>query len=47
MKVNLGPVTRLDGHLSIETRVENHKITNARANVEMYRGFETILQGLL
>ena len=45
MKVNIGPVTRLEGHLSIHTTVENNVITDARAVGEMFRGFEIILKG--
>lgn len=45
MKVDIGPVTRLEGHLSIHTTVENNIITDARSVGEMFRGFEVILQG--
>ncbi|MGB5158695.1 nickel-dependent hydrogenase large subunit [Desulfobacterium sp. N47] len=45
MKVNLGPVTRIEGHLNIETTVENNKIVDARCMGEMFRGFEVFLQG--
>lgn len=45
MKVNIGPVTRLEGHLSIHTTVENHVITEAKSIGEMFRGFEVLLRG--
>ncbi len=45
MKVNIGPVTRLEGHLSVHTTVENNIITNALSVGEMFRGFEVILRG--
>lgn len=45
MKVELGPVTRLEGHLNIKTTVENGVIADAQAMGEMFRGFETILRG--
>ncbi len=45
MKVDIGPVTRLEGHLSIHTTVENNVITQAESMGEMFRGFEVFLQG--
>ncbi|MCG8549162.1 MAG: nickel-dependent hydrogenase large subunit [Desulfobacterales bacterium] len=45
MKVDIGPVTRLEGHLSIQTTVENNVITAAKSVGEMFRGFETFLRG--
>jgi len=45
MKVDIGPVTRLEGHLSIHTTVENNIITEAKSVGEMFRGFEVILRG--
>ncbi|MCP3944500.1 MAG: nickel-dependent hydrogenase large subunit [Desulfobacteraceae bacterium] len=45
MKVDIGPVTRLEGHLSIHTTVENNVITNAKSVGEMFRGFEVLLRG--
>ncbi len=45
MKVDIGPVTRLEGHLSIHTTVEDNIITDARSVGEMFRGFEVILKG--
>ncbi|MEW6219105.1 MAG: nickel-dependent hydrogenase large subunit [Thermodesulfobacteriota bacterium] len=45
MKVDLGPVTRLEGHLNIQTTVTDNVITDARCMGEMFRGFEEILRG--
>lgn len=45
MKVELGPVTRLEGHLNVKTTVENNQIVDAKVEGEMFRGFERILQG--
>lgn len=45
MKVSLGPITRIEGHLNIETTVEKNKIVDARCKGEMFRGFEVFLQG--
>lgn len=45
MKINLGPVTRLEGHLDVHTTIEDNVITDARCVGEMFRGFETILKG--
>ncbi len=41
----LAPVTRIEGHLSIETEVDGGKIVSARTKGEMYRGFENIMKG--
>ena len=45
MKVDIGPVTRLEGHLSIHTTIEDNIITDARSVGEMFRGFEVFLRG--
>nr|MBF0221743.1 nickel-dependent hydrogenase large subunit [Desulfobulbaceae bacterium] len=45
MKVDIGPITRIEGHLSIQTTVEDNIITEARSVGEMFRGFEVILRG--
>jgi len=45
MKVDIGPVTRLEGHLSVHTTIEDNTITDARCSGEMFRGFEQILRG--
>jgi Ni,Fe-hydrogenase I large subunit len=45
MKIDIGPVTRLEGHLSIQTTVEDNVISDARSVGEMFRGFEVLLRG--
>ncbi len=45
MKVDLGPITRIEGHLNIHTSVDNGVITDAQCVGEMFRGFEVFLQG--
>lgn len=45
MKHELGPVTRIEGHLNVITEVEDNVITDARCEGEMFRGFEAILRG--
>jgi Ni,Fe-hydrogenase I large subunit len=43
--VIIDPVTRIEGHLRIETEVENGKVTDAWSSATMFRGIEQILQG--
>lgn len=45
MRIDLGPVTRLEGHLNVYTTVENNTITDAKCSGEMFRGFEVLLKG--
>lgn len=44
-KVIIDPVTRIEGHLRIDTEVVNGRVTNAWSKGEMFRGFEAILTG--
>ena len=44
-KVVVDPITRIEGHLRIETQTENGMITNAWASATQFRGIETILKG--
>ncbi|MGV1099532.1 nickel-dependent hydrogenase large subunit [Thiovibrio sp. JS02] len=44
MKIDLGPVTRIEGHLNVRTTVENGTVTDAQCMAEMFRGFEVFLQ---
>ncbi len=51
--VALSPVTRIEGHLAVHVETEpfergaepGHRVTEARCEGEMYRGFEVILRG--
>jgi len=45
MKIDLGPITRIEGHLSVQTTIENGVVTDARCQGEMFRGFEIFLKG--
>ncbi len=44
-KVLLDPITRIEGHLSIEIDVQNGKVVNAWSKGNMFRGYEMILKG--
>jgi hydrogenase large subunit len=41
----IDPVTRIEGHLRIEARVDGGKVTEAFSSGTMFRGMELILQG--
>jgi len=43
--LTLDPVTRIEGHLRIDTQVENGQVTAAWTKGEMFRGFEALLVG--
>lgn len=45
MKIDIGPITRIEGHLNVQTTVENGVVTDARCEGEMFRGFEMFLKG--
>lgn len=44
-KIVVDPITRIEGHLRIEAKVENGKIVDAWSAGTMFRGIETILKG--
>jgi len=44
-KLVLDPVTRIEGHLRIDTEVTNGKVAAAWSRGEMFRGFEALLTG--
>ncbi len=44
-KVLIDPITRIEGHLSIEMDVQKGKVVDAKCRGDMFRGYETILQG--
>jgi ferredoxin hydrogenase large subunit/hydrogenase large subunit len=44
-QIELGPITRIEGHLNVRTTVENGTITDAQCVSEMFRGLEIILRG--
>ncbi len=41
----LDPVTRVEGHLAIDTRVDGGRVVDARVAGRMFRGFEQLLVG--
>ncbi|MDF1615594.1 nickel-dependent hydrogenase large subunit [Desulfurivibrio dismutans] len=45
MNVDIGPITRIEGHLNVKTTVENGVVIDARCEGEMFRGFEIFLRG--
>ncbi|MCU0849087.1 MAG: nickel-dependent hydrogenase large subunit [Spirochaetes bacterium] len=44
-KVLIDPITRIEGHLSIELEVQNGKVVDAWSIGDMFRGYESILKG--
>ncbi|QAR32081.1 nickel-dependent hydrogenase large subunit [Geovibrio thiophilus] len=44
-RIVVDPITRIEGHLRIEAKVENGVITDAWSSSTMFRGIEKILQG--
>lgn len=44
-KVSIDPVTRIEGHLKIETEIENGVVKDARSTGNLFRGLELILRG--
>lgn len=40
----IDPLTRVEGHLKIEIKVENNKVVDAYSSGEMFRGIEIILR---
>jgi hydrogenase large subunit len=41
----IDPVTRIEGHMSVEVTIDQNKVTDARCTGTLFRGFETILNG--
>jgi hydrogenase large subunit len=41
----IDPVTRIEGHMSVEVTIDQSKVTDARCTGTLFRGFETILNG--
>lgn len=44
-KIVIDPLTRIEGHLRFETKVEDGIVTHARCTADMYRGIEKALIG--
>ncbi|OHB32058.1 MAG: hypothetical protein A2X84_12395 [Desulfuromonadaceae bacterium GWC2_58_13] len=43
--IKIDPLTRIEGHLRIDTRVEDGRVVEAWSRGEMFRGFEALLVG--
>lgn len=41
--ISIDPVTRIEGHLAIETRIDGDRVAAAKVAGRMYRGFEQLL----
>jgi hydrogenase large subunit len=44
-RVMVDPLTRIEGHLRVETVVDDGQVVEARCGATLYRGFEQILEG--
>ena len=44
-KIVIDPITRIEGHLKIETVVEDGVVKETRSTGNLFRGFELILRG--
>jgi Ni,Fe-hydrogenase I large subunit len=44
-KLVIDPITRIEGHLRIEAKVENGKVVDAWSSSTMFRGIEIIMKG--
>ena len=44
-RITIDPVTRIEGHLRIDTEVDGGKVSKAWSSGQMWRGIEVILQG--
>ena len=44
-KITIDPVTRIEGHLKIETVVEDGVVKDAHSTGNLFRGIELILRG--
>ncbi|RJX25967.1 MAG: nickel-dependent hydrogenase large subunit [Desulfurivibrio sp.] len=45
MNIELGPLSRIEGHLNVKTTVTDNVVVDAQCIGEMFRGFEVILRG--
>ena len=45
VKIVIDPVTRIEGHLKVETIVEGGLVKEARCSGMLFRGLEVILRG--
>ncbi|ARM75330.1 nickel-dependent hydrogenase large subunit [Acidianus manzaensis] len=45
MDLSLDPISRIEGHLGVNVKVEDGKYVEAKIGVSMFRGFENLLKG--
>lgn len=43
--ISIEPITRIEGHLKVETQIEGDRVSEAKISGQMYRGFEKFLEG--
>ena len=44
-RVQIDPVTRIEGHLKVEAHFEGHEVRDATTSSQMFRGIEAALTG--
>lgn len=44
-KIIIDPVTRIEGHLSVEVEIEGGVVVDAKSKGMLFRGLELIMQG--
>ncbi len=44
-RITIDPVTRIEGHLRLETEIKNGQVASAWSSGMLFRGIETILKG--
>ncbi len=44
-RITIDPITRIEGHLSVELEVKNGRVSSAHVRGDMFRGFENIFRG--
>ncbi len=44
-RIVIDPITRIEGHLRLEAKVENGRVVDAWSSSTMFRGIEIVLKG--
>ena len=44
-RITIDPITRIEGHLRVDSEITDGKVTNAWSSGQMWRGIEVILKG--
>lgn len=42
--ISIEPITRIEGHMKVETHILNERVAEAKISGQMYRGFEKFLE---